>query len=597
MHSSHPAASRAASIRFPRPRFGVLALALVLTLAALALAGTALAQEGVHPQTVNVTLAQGESTTIAKTVETSSDGVLPKLDVFFLADTTGSMGPAINDVKANAAAILSAIDANSSDSRYGAGDYKDFPDTVPPFRLCSGITSNSAAVTGCINGWFAGGGRDTPEGQFFALDQIANGAAGFRTDAVKVLIWFGDAPAHDPVCSSLSGLGGDITEGSVTAGLSAAGIKVLAISTTTGADPNALDGNPAAGNDYVAACGAPGGSSGQASRIAATTGGSHQFGVAPGDLAQAIIDGLEALPVTVAPSASCPVGISVAFAPTSATVSPGATASFDETVSVASGTPKGEYTCTVQFLVDGALLDSAYEQTLTVTVPNKPPVALDDFGQTLKNVPVVVDLLGNDSDADGDALTITNLALATNGTVVDNGDGTVTYTPSVGFSGFDSFTYTANDGTDDSNVATVTVEVINQAPDCSAAGPSIAAIWPPNHKFVSVQVLGVTDPDGDVVTITITAIAQDEPTDTLGDGSATPDGAGVGTSTAQVRAERAGTKQVPGDGRVYHIFYVATDDDLNNPLSCSGEVIVGVPHDQGGQSVPVDGGALYDSTI
>lgn len=134
----------------------------------------------------------------------------------------------------------------------------------------------------------------------------------------------------------------------------------------------------------------------------------------------------------------------------------------------------------------------------------------------------------------------------------------------------------------------------NQPPDCSAAAPSVGTLWPPNHQFVSVSVLGVTDPDGDPVTITVDAIRQDEPVDTQGDGSFTPDGRGVGTSTAELRAERTGTRAVPGDGRVYHVAFSAAD---GRGGSCSGRVLVGVPHDQGQRSVPVDGGPLFDSTV
>jgi hypothetical protein len=108
---------------------------------------------------------------------------------------------------------------------------------------------------------------------------------------------------------------------------------------------------------------------------------------------------------------------------------------------------------------------------------------------------------------------------------------------------------------------------------------------------VAINVLGVTDPDGGPFTINIDGIKQDEPVDTTGDGSFVPDGKGVGTSTAEVRAERVGTPKVPGNGRFYHIGFTATDP---YGLTCSGEVLVSVPHDQ--NKPPVDGGALYDST-
>jgi hypothetical protein len=131
----------------------------------------------------------------------------------------------------------------------------------------------------------------------------------------------------------------------------------------------------------------------------------------------------------------------------------------------------------------------------------------------------------------------------------------------------------------------------NQPPDCSQAVPSIDIIWPPNHEHVSISILGVTDPDGDPINITVDAISQDEPVGTVGDGKFVPDGEGIGTSTARIRAKRSGSKKLLGNGRVYHIFFTADDGQGG---SCWGEVNVGVPHDRG--KIPVDDGAVYDST-
>ena len=133
----------------------------------------------------------------------------------------------------------------------------------------------------------------------------------------------------------------------------------------------------------------------------------------------------------------------------------------------------------------------------------------------------------------------------------------------------------------------------NQAPDCSLAGPSVDSLWPPNHKFVDINILDVTDPDGDIISILIDSIRQDEPVDTFGDGKFSPDGMGVGTDLASVRAERSGNKKVPGNGRVYHIGFTADD---GKGKSCTGSVTTGVPHDQGKQKTPVDDGPLFDST-
>ncbi|MBI3112312.1 MAG: VCBS repeat-containing protein [Ignavibacteriales bacterium] len=106
----------------------------------------------------------------------------------------------------------------------------------------------------------------------------------------------------------------------------------------------------------------------------------------------------------------------------------------------------------------------------------------------------------------------------------------------------------------------------NQPPDVSGAAPSVASLWPPNNKMVDISILGVTDPDGDDVTIQITGITNNET------GSA--DASGVGTATAQVRAARNGK----GSGRTYTISFTAFDGQGGES---QGTVNVVVPHDQG----------------
>jgi hypothetical protein len=127
----------------------------------------------------------------------------------------------------------------------------------------------------------------------------------------------------------------------------------------------------------------------------------------------------------------------------------------------------------------------------------------------------------------------------------------------------------------------------NQDPDCSAATPSTDSLFPPNHKMNDITISGITDADGDTVTLVIDGITQDESINDTGDGDTSPDGAGVGTDTAQIRAERSGT----GDGRVYEISFTA--DDGNGGM-CTGMVSVGVPHDK--KSTAVDSGQNFDST-
>jgi streptogramin lyase len=140
---------------------------------------------------------------------------------------------------------------------------------------------------------------------------------------------------------------------------------------------------------------------------------------------------------------------------------------------------------------------------------------------------------------------------------------------------------------------TITTADLNGSPVCTGATPSDAVLWPPNHKMVPITVKGLTDPDGDPLTTTVTGIRQDEVVNGPGDGNTAPDGAGVATNTARVRAERAGTPKAPGDGRVYHVSFSVADGQGG---TCTGTVKVGVPHDQRGAAA-VDGGPLYDSTV
>jgi len=94
---------------------------------------------------------------------------------------------------------------------------------------------------------------------------------------------------------------------------------------------------------------------------------------------------------------------------------------------------------------------------------NQPPTANDDAATTDAGVAVTIPVRANDTDPEGTVLTIENVSDPVNGSVVNNGDGTVTYTPDAGFAGSsESFTYSASDGSL-SDDATVTVTV-NPAP-------------------------------------------------------------------------------------------------------------------------------------
>ncbi|WP_206668787.1 cadherin domain-containing protein [Lacisediminimonas profundi] len=106
---------------------------------------------------------------------------------------------------------------------------------------------------------------------------------------------------------------------------------------------------------------------------------------------------------------------------------------------------------------------STKEISFTINGKNDLAGAQGDSYATNRNqtliVPVALSVLGNDTDADGDALSSSVVTGPEHGTLTLNADGSFTYTPDQGYFGSDAFTYRANDGTADSEIATVTIQV------------------------------------------------------------------------------------------------------------------------------------------
>jgi hypothetical protein len=96
-----------------------------------------------------------------------------------------------------------------------------------------------------------------------------------------------------------------------------------------------------------------------------------------------------------------------------------------------------------------------------VSFNNPPTVGDDSFttaaGQALDIAPT--DLLGNDKDADGDRLKIDEFSSPANGNVIKDAEGYLIYSPNKGFTGTDTFTYTADDGFGGKSTGTVTIQV------------------------------------------------------------------------------------------------------------------------------------------
>ncbi|MCE7980699.1 MAG: tandem-95 repeat protein [Caldilinea sp. CFX5] len=171
-------------------------------------------------------------------------------------------------------------------------------------------------------------------------------------------------------------------------------------------------------------------------------------------------------------------------------------------------TPTTGYSGADQFIYRARNANLFSEETLvTITVggaPNQPPVATNDAYTATSNQPLTVaapGLLTNDTDPNGDSLFALLVSSPTNGTVTLNANGAFVYTPTIGFNGTATFTYKANDGVLDSNVATVTLTVrgANRAPVASADSFIITA-----GQTLNVGAPGVlnndSDPDNDALT-------------------------------------------------------------------------------------------------
>ncbi len=109
---------------------------------------------------------------------------------------------------------------------------------------------------------------------------------------------------------------------------------------------------------------------------------------------------------------------------------------------------------------DGADTSDPATVTLSVLPTNDRPVAIDDAAVTEADSPVTIQVTANDTDVDGDPLTVGLVTSPANGAIAVNGDGTLTYTPNPGFTGNDSLTYEISDGLGGTAIGTVVVTVI-----------------------------------------------------------------------------------------------------------------------------------------
>ncbi len=130
------------------------------------------------------------------------------------------------------------------------------------------------------------------------------------------------------------------------------------------------------------------------------------------------------------------------------------------------------------------------------------PEAIDDEASTTAGQPVVVDVTGNDVDLDGDTLSVGTIVQPPpgQGTVADNGDGTVTFTPAPGFIGTATFEYTVADEDGNTDVATVTVDVL-AAPNTPPAAIDDTYAVPQDQSTTLPVTSNDSDADGDDLTV------------------------------------------------------------------------------------------------
>jgi hypothetical protein len=338
---------------------------LLAALFTLSQAGFASAQ-GIDPSDVIETIADGGSVQIQKTVHTPA--IPPDADICFLADTTGSMGPALASVAAGIGGIMADVLAESPNAQFCAAQYKDVGDS-PLFQLDQALTDNTAAVQTAVNTWTASGGGDAPEDQLHALTVMAGASPGWRpAPAVHLVVWFGDCPGHDPAS------GGETLASTIDAfTTSGAGAPVIVLAVSV----HSALGEEFCGPGFLDNTALTGGVQ-QATEITAATGGVLFPDVDEDAVAEAIAEALAEveIPVTVAMESNCTSPISTSFAPASQVVNAGDDAVFTETISV-NATPEQQgqtYDCDDWATINGVVMTDADGNPIlehkTITVPD-----------------------------------------------------------------------------------------------------------------------------------------------------------------------------------------------------------------------------------
>ena len=148
---------------------------------------------------------------------------------------------------------------------------------------------------------------------------------------------------------------------------------------------------------------------------------------------------------------------------------------------------------------------------MSFSIDNHAPIATDDGYSINEDEALSLaasGLLSNDTDAESNVLTAAKVTDPAYGALTINADGSFIYTPVLNYNGSDSFTYKVNDGSADSNVATVTITIqpVNDAPVATSDNRDMV-----ENSVLTVVAPGVLENDSDVDSLGLTAILMSDP--------------------------------------------------------------------------------------
>lgn len=167
----------------------IAARSVAVCIGALGFYATPALADSISPTSFAASLGLGDTVHITKTVTVSAGGPTSALvDIVFVFDTTGSMGPGINAAKATATSVLNTLSLTyGGNLQSGVGFYND-----PGAGLLSNLTATIATTQATINGLTASGGGDYPELGYDGISAAANNAT-WRPGSNRFIVALGDA--------------------------------------------------------------------------------------------------------------------------------------------------------------------------------------------------------------------------------------------------------------------------------------------------------------------------------------------------------------------------------------------------------------------